>query len=133
VSLYCSKSDHMTLVHSNRTRPKLTMPPGIPDCANLVWTDLALSGPPALCCRGASAEMGNQRKPADKVSIGAASSERLSKETNEVIDQIEFSMTFGNPKRLYIRITRKGFELKGTWTRTLAGIVGIIGLMRWLF
>ena len=32
----------MTLVHSNGTRPKLTTPPGIPDCANLMWSDLVI-------------------------------------------------------------------------------------------
>jgi hypothetical protein len=77
--------------------------------------------------------MRNQRKPVDKVSIEAAGSEKLSKETIDAVDQIELSFTIGNPKSFYIRITRKGYELKGTWARTMAGIAGIIGMIKLLY
>jgi hypothetical protein len=77
--------------------------------------------------------MRNQRKPVDKVSIDAAGSEKLSKETNDTIDQIKWDINIGNPRIFYVRITRKGYELKGTWARTATGLAGIIGIVKLLF
>jgi hypothetical protein len=72
-------------------------------------------------------------KPIEKVNIDEAGSEKLSDEMNAAADKIQLSIHFGNPKSFYIHATREGFELKIKWTRALAGIAGIIGMMKLLF
>jgi tRNA(Ser,Leu) C12 N-acetylase TAN1 len=77
--------------------------------------------------------MNSPRKPVDKVTIDEAGCERLSDEINNAADQIKLSIHVGNPKSFYIHLTREGCELKVRWTRAVAGIAGIIGLIKLLF
>jgi tRNA(Ser,Leu) C12 N-acetylase TAN1 len=77
--------------------------------------------------------MKNQPKPVEKVTIDEAGSEKLSNEMNDAADKIQLSIHIGNPKSFYIRLTREGCELKIRWTRAVAGVAGIIGLMNLLF
>lgn len=77
--------------------------------------------------------MKNQPKPVDKVTINQVGSEKLSDEMNDAADQMKLSIHIGNPKSIYVHLTREGFELKIRWTRAAAGVAGIIGLIKLLF
>jgi hypothetical protein len=77
--------------------------------------------------------MKGPRKSIEKVSIDEAGSEKLSDGMNDAADNIQLSVNIGNPKSVYIHLTREGCELKIRWTRAVAGIAGIIGLMKLLF
>jgi hypothetical protein len=77
--------------------------------------------------------MRSQRKPVEKVSIDEAGSGRLSDEMNNAADKIQLSIHIGNPKSVYVHLTREGCELKIRWTRAVAGIAGIIGMIKLLF
>ena len=76
--------------------------------------------------------MKSSRKPIEKLTIDEAASEKLSDKIIHAVDKINFEIEVGNPKSFYVHITRKGFELKGTWGKTIAGIVGVIGLFKFL-
>jgi tRNA(Ser,Leu) C12 N-acetylase TAN1 len=77
--------------------------------------------------------MKSPRKPIEKVNIDEAGSEKLSDEMNDAADKVQLSIHIGNPKSFYIRLTREGCELKIRWTRAVAGIAGIIGMIKLLF
>ena len=72
-------------------------------------------------------------KPTAKVSIDEAGTEILLKETNDAVDEIRQSIHIGNPKSFYVHLTREGCELKICWTRAVAGVAGIIGIIKLLF
>jgi len=69
-------------------------------------------------------------KPNEKVSIDGAASEKLSAEQNDAADKIDLSIKIGNPKSFYIHLTKEGCEIKVRWTRAIAGIAGIFGLIK---
>jgi hypothetical protein len=77
--------------------------------------------------------MKGPRKPVQKVSIDEAGSEKLSYEMNDAADKVQLSIHIGNPRSFYVRLTREGCEVKIRWTRAVAGIAGIIGLVKLLF
>jgi hypothetical protein len=77
--------------------------------------------------------MEDLRKPVEKVGIDEAASEKLSNKIIDAIDKIKLNVEIGNPNSFYIHLTREGCEVKARWTRAVAGIAGIMGLIKLLF